>query len=374
MTGKTETASNDDNKRVILNDQNYPVWSTLTLSVIGTINARTLELDFVPYANEYERPIPPGTLMNKLKKNSVENATNPTKAGNRSDSTDQSKQTEISFDEYEKLEKLWQSEQRHAIADADDMRTTVQAIRNGMSKKMQASYAKFTTPATLWAKLKRTKDPKNRKLDTSAAENYKNLTIRKNQSIPDYLKAIHEVEDAFEALELRMNNLWDGYKRALERNVPEKPSPSANVSINGNGKRPGNRNGSDGNSAKRQYAGKMPKCNKCPGYHQIDWDCKACWNCGSHEHRRQGCPVRPGNGAPKPTPASAVPHAAGGVSANVAIAGDNAPTQIGWRPVDGHPDRVYTVDNEGARATFYDQRARKTLFTANVVENGLKVL
>ncbi|KAJ3007115.1 UNVERIFIED_CONTAM: hypothetical protein HDU68_003703 [Siphonaria sp. JEL0065] len=125
----------------------------------------------------------------------------------------QSETTKYSFKDFEELDKIWQLEQKRETVDSEAIRDTLAAIRSGMSKRMQATYAKSNTPATLWAELKPTKDLKNRKMDTSAEEHYKTLSIRKNQSIPDYLKAVREAEDACTAAGLTLHEGYEAQRK-----------------------------------------------------------------------------------------------------------------------------------------------------------------
>ena len=68
QTPKDKDASSGDGKRIILNKKNFVVWKRLTMVQIGSVNARTLEPDFMPYLNEYRRPVPPADLSNKLRR------------------------------------------------------------------------------------------------------------------------------------------------------------------------------------------------------------------------------------------------------------------------------------------------------------------
>ncbi|KAJ3398369.1 hypothetical protein HDU80_009004, partial [Chytriomyces hyalinus] len=124
-----------------------------------------------------------------------------------------------------------------------------------MSKSMQVQYSLHDTPASLWEELRCTNDPSNRRLDTLAAYTYRGLSICENQTIPNYLKLIHYVEDTCTAaavivltiivhenvldLEKTMIDLWDGFKAALKQNKPAaiKPlqmSPLATLIVNTN--------------------------------------------------------------------------------------------------------------------------------------------
>ncbi|KAJ3031648.1 UNVERIFIED_CONTAM: hypothetical protein HDU68_001728 [Siphonaria sp. JEL0065] len=131
-----------ESKRVILNDSNYVAWRRLTLAIIGAKN-QTLTPSFTPYVNKYERP---------------------------------------------------KIEEKREIADVEAIRATMKTIHDGMSKNMQIAYSNLETPSTLWEELRCTKDPANRKLDTSAADTYQGFGIKENQSIPDFLRAVREIE------------------------------------------------------------------------------------------------------------------------------------------------------------------------------------
>ncbi|TPX72009.1 hypothetical protein CcCBS67573_g05976 [Chytriomyces confervae] len=282
-------------KRTILTDSNYPVWKCLTLAVIGKGNARTLSPEFTPFVNHYVRPTPPASWVQVLdveeefQEAENENASDET----NSESGDEPTSTETSdmtLAVYERTEKIWASFQKRAKEDEEATKQTLHAI------------------TSLWEELKRTKDPSNRKLDTSAADTYCTMEIAENQSIPDYLKRIHEVEDActaagetlhlgFEAqgtvclcldyclaqagvvisalpltnlanLEKNLINLWDSYKAALSRNTPKETK--VNVT-NGNPdckqKHDNKGKGKGKQSRGNRYSGKNAKCPKCPGSH-----------------------------------------------------------------------------------------------------------
>ncbi|KAJ3383941.1 hypothetical protein HDU80_001107 [Chytriomyces hyalinus] len=261
-------------KHTILTDSNYPVWKRLTLAVIGKGSTRTLSLEFTPFINRYVRPTPPASWVQVLdveeefQEAENENASDETnsESGDKPTSTETS---DMTLAVYERTEKIWASFQKCAKEDEEATKQTLHAIYGGLSKSMQAQYLMYKTPAFLWEELKRTKDPSNRKLDTSAADTYCTMEIAENQSILDYLKRIRKVEDTctaagetlhlgFEAqrtvclcldyhlaqagvvisalpltnladLEKNLINLWDGYKAALSRNVPKETK--ANITI-----------------------------------------------------------------------------------------------------------------------------------------------
>ncbi|KAJ3222898.1 hypothetical protein HDU78_011552 [Chytriomyces hyalinus] len=161
--------------------------------------------------------------------------------------TETSEPATISYSDFKKSEKIWIGFQKQATEDADPVRLTLCTIHGGMSKSMQVRYLLHDTPASLWEELRHTKDPSNRRLDTSAMDTYHGLSIHKNQMIPDYLKLIHYVEDACTAaavivvtitvhenmidLEKMMIDLWDSFKAALECNKPAAIKPTANITI-----------------------------------------------------------------------------------------------------------------------------------------------
>ncbi|TPX49588.1 hypothetical protein CcCBS67573_g10152 [Chytriomyces confervae] len=223
-------------KRTILTDSNYPV------------QVLDVEEEFQEAENE--------------------NASDETDSESGDEPT--SKETsDMTLAVYERTEKIWASFQKRAKEDEEATKQTLHTIYGGLSKSMQAQYSMYETPASLWEELKRTKDSSNRKLDTSAADTYRTMEIAENQSIPDYLKRIHEVEDACTAagetlhlgfkaqrtvrlhldyrlaqagvvisalpltnladLEKNLIDLWDSYKAALSRNAPKETK--ANVTI-----------------------------------------------------------------------------------------------------------------------------------------------
>ncbi|KAI9318903.1 hypothetical protein BDR26DRAFT_905085 [Obelidium mucronatum] len=202
---KTKTES----KRVILNDSNYVAWRRLTLVVIGAKNQRTLAPSFKPYVNKYERPnVPSGwskllTLKPTESDNDVDNGSDEededeTDGDGENETEDKGNQpedtTKASMAVFRVLEELWQIEEKREITDVEAMRATMKAIHEGMSKNMQIAYSNLETPSTLWEEFRRTKDPANRKLDTSAADTYRGFGIKENQSIPDFLRAVREIE------------------------------------------------------------------------------------------------------------------------------------------------------------------------------------
>ncbi|KAJ3009980.1 UNVERIFIED_CONTAM: hypothetical protein HDU68_002398 [Siphonaria sp. JEL0065] len=361
--GKDNNNNNKlDLKRTILNDANYHIWQKLTLSVIGLKNRCTLHRKFTPFINEYARPIPPSAVIGRMLKRDVDDANND---NDSDDSTSEPESQDSAKSDGERSDE--EDEDEKAVL------TTMTAIREGLSKTMQATYANFDTPASLWKELKRKKDPKNRTLDTTAADSYRELKMRENQSIQDYIDMIQKVEDQCTAvgekihlgyqaqktvrlkldhhfsqalliltvqqyanvvgLEKAMRDLWDAYIKAENLNKPAKPpvTPVANVTVT-DGKRPA---GNDHSPAKRRnYGGKAVKCTKCPGNHNPNFDCDSCWKCGSKGHLSRDCPTKPnpngrGNGnAPSAAPASVM------VAAAVHEKEDNS-TPKGWTPFSG---------------------------------------
>ncbi|KAJ3403399.1 hypothetical protein CcCBS67573_g05409 [Chytriomyces confervae] len=366
-------------KRTILTDSNYPVWKRLTLAVIGKGNARTLSLEFTPFVNCYVRPTPPASWVQVLdveeefQEAENENASNKmnSESGAKPTSTETS---DMTLAVYERTEKIWASFQKRAKEDKEATKQTLHAIYGGLFKSMQAQYSMYETFATLWEELKCTKDPSNRKLDTSAADTYRTMEISENQSILDYLKHICEVEDActvagktlhlgFKAqrmvrlcldyrlaqagvvisalpltnladLEKNLIDLWDRYKAALSRNAPKEIK--ANVTIRNpdrkqkydyKGKGKGKQSRSNG------YSGKNTKCPKCPGSHDPAYNCNACWRCGSTGHLSRACPKktyhRGNEGASGSSSGSDSPTVAAMTTIN------NKPKQTGWVPLSG---------------------------------------
>ncbi|KAJ3062242.1 hypothetical protein HDU98_001870 [Podochytrium sp. JEL0797] len=402
--GKPNETTTTDSKRVILNESNYPVWKRLTLTQIGSRNARTLKSDFKPHKNRYKRPLPPKDWLSKLeevsdgsssskseedeehneegkgKKDEIEN--------DESETTGNAKASSTSFKDYERVLKVWQIEEDRATVDSNAMKETMLAIRGGMSKSMQTGYSSYTTPAALWAELKRTRDPIHRKLDTSAADTYRAMSIRENQSIPDYLKLVRETEDICEAagetlhhglpaqktirlkldhrfaqavmmlsvkeystledFEKDMVDLWDGYRLALERNVP-KPKVNANVTVtagNNTNRDKHKREASNDNVLPRKM-GKYDKCNNCSGHHNPKFDCDACWSCGKRDHLSRTCPNKKKRGGGNDQSSTGSGNGTNGgssssqsnseaTSAAAAVVDDNkGPKQIGWTPSRG---------------------------------------
>ncbi|KAJ3218016.1 hypothetical protein HDU81_000702 [Chytriomyces hyalinus] len=332
-----------EHRRTILNETNYPVWRRLTLAEIGTVNARTLSPTFIPFVNRYTRPSPPLKWVNILEvseefRDLEDPNAEDTYEGEISETGSETETNEpptISYSDFEKSEKIWIGFQKRATEDADAVRLTLRAIHGGMSKSMQVQYSLHDTPASLWEELRRTKDPSNRRLDTSAADTYRGLSIRENQTIPEYLKLVRYVEDACTAagktlhlginaqktvrlrldhrfaqavivltitvhenvldLEKMMIDLWDGFKAALERNKPAASKPTANVTI-GNPDRKRKHDANKGGKGKSNpYSGKNIKCENCPGSHNPEYDCNACWRCGSSGHLSKNCPQKPNN-------------------------------------------------------------------------------
>ncbi|TPX77685.1 hypothetical protein CcCBS67573_g01081 [Chytriomyces confervae] len=366
-------------KRTILTDSSYPVWKRLTLAVIGKGNARTLSPEFTPFVNRYVRPTPPASWVQVL---DVEEEFQEAENENSSDETDfesgdEPKSTETSdmtLAVYERTEKIWASFQKRAKEDKEVTKQTLHAIYGGLSKSMQAQYLMYETPASLWEELKCTKDPSNRKLDTSAADTYRTMEIAENQSIPDYLKRIREVEDActaagetlhlgFEAqrtvrlhldyrlaqarvvisalpltnladLEKNLIDLWDGYKAALSRNVPKETKANDTIGNPDRKRKHDNKGKGKGKQSRGNgYSGKNAKCPKCPGSHDPAYDCNACWRCGSTGHLSRACPKKTNHGGNEGASGSSSGSDSSTVAATTTI--NNKPKQTGWVPSSG---------------------------------------
>ncbi|KAI8820049.1 hypothetical protein BJ741DRAFT_585049 [Chytriomyces cf. hyalinus JEL632] len=202
-------------KRTILNKTNYPVWKRLTLVAISKVNARTLSPTFTPFVNRYLRHTPPDIWVRDLTlAKEFRNADDPEAEGSDDDKkseTESETATEetpvLMYKVYGRSEKIWLSFQKCAQEDDDALRNTLNAIHGGMSKSMQAQYSLHDTPASLCEELRCTKDPSNRMLDTSAADTYRELSIREKQTIPNYIKRICAVEDACTAaVRLRLDH------------------------------------------------------------------------------------------------------------------------------------------------------------------------
>ncbi|KAJ3376736.1 hypothetical protein HDU80_003792, partial [Chytriomyces hyalinus] len=279
--------------RVILNDSNYTTWRRLTLSEIGSEYMRTLSENFIQYINPYVRPEYPDSWHHQLQTHAqiADRAANETEDSELNDGNSLNEELEansetgnefeevedfpnaakIAFRKLKMLDVVWQRAESKSLADAQAVKYTMRAIRGGMSKAMQQQYSTHDTPYKLWTELQRLQDPANQRLDTSAADTYRSLVIRKNQKIPDWLKLVRETEDACMAagetlheglaaqkkvrlcldyrfaqavmslssiehltladLEKAMIDLWDGYTNALSRNVEDEPKPKANVTI-----------------------------------------------------------------------------------------------------------------------------------------------
>ncbi|KAI8841408.1 hypothetical protein BJ741DRAFT_594083 [Chytriomyces cf. hyalinus JEL632] len=345
-----------EHRRMILNETNYPVWRRLTLAEIGTVNARTLSPTFVPFVNRYTRPSPPRKWVNILEvSEEFKDLEDPNaedtygeEISETGSETETSEPPTISYSDFEKSEKIWLGFQKRATDDADAVRLTLRAIHGGMSKSMQIQYSLHDTPASLWEELRRTKDPSNRRLDTSAADTYRGLSIRENQTIPDYLKLVRYVEDACTAagktLHLGLNaqkttmiDLWDGFKAALERNKPAVSKPTANVTIgNPDCKRKHDTN-KGGKGKSNAYSGKNMKCDSCPGSHNPEYDCNACWRCGSNGHLSKNCPKKTHSGSNNGgDDRSSVQSSSSNNSAVAATTTINAkPKHTGWVPASG---------------------------------------
>ncbi|KAJ3232647.1 hypothetical protein HDU78_006957 [Chytriomyces hyalinus] len=350
-----------EHRRTILNETNYPVWRRLTLAEIGTVNARTLLPTFIPFVNRYARPSPPLKWVNFLEVSEefrdledpdAEN-TDEEEISETGSETETNNPPTISYSDFEKSEKIWLGFQKRATDDADAIKVF---------------------PASLWEELRRTKDPSNRRLDTSAADTYRGLCIRENQTIPDYLKLVRYVEDACTAagetlhlglnaqktvrlrldhrfaqavivltitvhenvldLEKMMIDLWDGFKAALERNKPAASKPTANVTI-GNPDRKRKHDASKGGKGKSNaYSGKNVKCDRCPGSHNPEYDCNACWKCGSNGHLSKNCPKKSNNGSNSGGDDRSSVHSSS--SNNSAVAAtttvNSKPKHTGWVP------------------------------------------
>ncbi|KAJ3237373.1 hypothetical protein HDU77_011656, partial [Chytriomyces hyalinus] len=294
----------------------------------------------------------------------------------KTDHETETKNPQMTYTEYERAEKIWQSYQKQAKNDEDVIKYTLSAIYGGLSKSMQAQYAFHDTPASLWEELKRTKDPSNRQMDTSAADTYRALKIQENQSVPDYIKRIREVEDACTAAgetlhlglkaqlkvryrldfrfaqtvmvlralrhtnvidaEKSMIDLWDGYKAALELNNPadSKTRTTANVTIGNPDCKRKHENKKGGKGKKSNaYSGKNTKCDKCPGSHNPDYDCNACWRCGSDGHLSKNCPTKSKHGGEGRSSSSSSSSNSSTVAATASI--DARPKQVGWVPTSG---------------------------------------
>ncbi|KAJ3377061.1 hypothetical protein HDU80_003503 [Chytriomyces hyalinus] len=345
-----------EHRCTILNETNYPVWRRLTLAEIGTVNARTLLPTFVPFVNRYTRPSPPLKWVNILEvSEEFKDLEDPNaedtygeEISETGSETETSEPPTISYSDFEKSEKIWLGFQKRATNDADAVRLTLRAIHGGMSKLMQIQYSLHDTPVSLWEELRRTKDPSNRRLDTSAADTYRGLSIRENQTIPDYLKLVRYVEDACtaagETLHLGLNaqkttmiDLWDGFKAALERNKPAVSKPTANVTI-GNPDRKRKHDASKGGKGKSNaYSGKNVKCDSCPGSHNPEYDCNACWRCGSNGHLSKNCPKKANSGSNSGgDDRSSVQSSSSNNSAVAATTTINAkPKHTGWVPASG---------------------------------------
>ncbi|KAJ3004041.1 UNVERIFIED_CONTAM: hypothetical protein HDU68_005368, partial [Siphonaria sp. JEL0065] len=381
-----------ESKRVLLIDSNWVAWSRLTRTEIGSSNERTLDPEFKAYTNKHKRPYPPRLWMDQL---DLVDGCELSDEGNESSSDsdeseiqDKSEMSEMidsknkkksaqlmnTFKKFEILDKLWQIEERRTKDDADAVKTTMLAIRGGLSKSMQISYSSFDKPASLWLELKRTKDPANRKLDTSVVDAYKALSIRENQSIPDYLKEVREMEDKctglgetlhlgyeaqknvrlkldycfsqglillkiaqyanIEELESTMNDLWDSYNQANNRNAKKEPTkPVAAVTI---GNQDRKRQGSDQRDSvsKRNHIRKFDKCKHCSGSHDPKWDCDACWKCGGEGHLSKDCPNKKKSKTKRGDNNPVAPAAPAPIT-NAAVSGanqNNKPTAVGWAP------------------------------------------
>ncbi|KAJ3249866.1 hypothetical protein HDU77_007377 [Chytriomyces hyalinus] len=218
--------------------------------------------------------------------------------------TETSEPPTISYSNFKKSEKIWIGFQKQATKDADAVRLTLCAIHGGMSKLMQVQYLLHDTP-------RRTKDPSNRRLDTSAMDTYRGLSIHENQTIPNYLKLICYVEDNCTAaavivltitvhenvidLEKMMIDLWDSFKAALECNKPAAIKPTANVTI-GNPDCKCKHDASKGGKGKSNaYSGKNVKCDNCPGFYNPEYDCSTCWRCSSNGYLSKNCPKKLNN-------------------------------------------------------------------------------
>lgn len=217
-----------EGKRIILNEKNFVVWKRLTLVQIGMVNQRTLSMDFVPYVNEYRRPIPPVSLTNQLSRRLVVQtrgtATSPQSVdmsqgpGTSSSSPSASSVSQgvpsaldpsdevaplfdsgvyvcSTFAEFEQMQNIYKAARELEKTDAVAVKETMLAIFSGLSSSMKAHYSSYATPALLWAEISRTKDPINRALDTSTEDAYRGFVMKPNQTIPDFLKAVRAVED-----------------------------------------------------------------------------------------------------------------------------------------------------------------------------------
>ncbi|KAJ3074287.1 hypothetical protein HDU99_001752 [Rhizoclosmatium hyalinum] len=382
-----------DGTDLLLDETNYVVWKRLCLIKIGKYNARTLKKRFQPYVNPYKRPSAPKRWLNLLEllgtsndsdsksetssDSDVDVQSEESEAGDGSNSdngsddhsekcsVDQSHADtfEVTFEDYEKALKVWQTLQEREIEDANSVKATMKVILSNLTKSMQAMYSRFDNPAKLWSEIARTYDSVNRAHDTSAADAWKALAIKDGQSIPDFLKECNSVEDmcsaagvlihlSFEArkelrlrldhrfsqsvtmlharefksiadLESAMYGLWDAYVKAIARNAPS--GVSANVTITGKRKRESTE---QDDAPARKYRGRYEKCKNCPGSHNPKFDCDACWKCGSTGHVSKTCPTRRPKGEDKSDK----------VQANSALSATNVkegPRHIGWTPVVG---------------------------------------
>jgi hypothetical protein len=350
QTLKDNDASSGDGKRIILNEKNFVVWKRLTLVQIGTVNARTLELDFMPYLNELRRPVPPTALSNKLRRQPLVLAPGDTSGvgtldGSVSSSDGRSLDVESdfydmgpyvcsTFAEFEQLNTIYKAARDQEKADSTAIRETLLAILGGLSSSMKAYYSSYSTPTLLWAELSRTKDPVNRTLDTSAEDAYRAFVMKPNQSIPDFLKAVRAIEDrctasgaelhlgfesqkklrlkldhrfsqtvillslqtfdSIETMEKQMTDMWDSYVAAEGRNV--KPllsvAPEANSTLAAGKRKVSVTTTGFGKPGDV----KRTACTKCARSHNVKFACDACYFCGKLGHMSRDClsrPVRP---------------------------------------------------------------------------------
>ncbi|KAI8823903.1 hypothetical protein BJ741DRAFT_633866 [Chytriomyces cf. hyalinus JEL632] len=361
-----------EHRRTILNETNYPVWRRLTLAEIGTVNARTLSPTFVPFVNRYTRPSPPRKWVNILEvSEEFKDLEDPNaedtygeEISETGSETETSEPPTISYSDFEKSEKIWLGFQKRATDDADAVRLTLRAIHGGMSKSMQIQYSLHDTPASLWEELRQDSTPQ-------PTDTYRGLSIRENQTIPDYLKLVRYVEDACTAagetlhlglnaqktvrlrldhrfaqavivltitvhenvldLEKTMIDLWDGFKAALERNKPAVSKPTANVTIGNPDRKRKHDTNKGGKGKSNAYSGKNMKCDSCPGSHNPEYDCNACWRCARTAQKRLHSGSNNGG-----DDRSSVQSSSSNNSAVAATTTINAkPKHTGWVPASG---------------------------------------
>ncbi|KAJ3218158.1 hypothetical protein HDU81_000666 [Chytriomyces hyalinus] len=123
-------------------------------------------------------------------------------------------------------------------------------------------------------------------------------------------------------LEKTMIDLWDSFKAALERNKPAGIKPTANVTI-GNPDRKRKHNANKGGKGKSNA--------------YSEYDCNACWRCGSSGHLSKNCPKKPNNGSNSGGDDRSSVHSSSSNNTTVAATTTiNAkPKHTGWVPTSG---------------------------------------